>query len=704
MTWRVLLVLAVVAGVSHAQPIPQGGLRRVTTTSALEGAGTLTSPLGLRTDCDSSETLAWDGDSWECTAMAGGVSDGDYGDITVSMDGTVWSVDSGAVAYSELSGAFTTANAIPEGNGSGLTASTITDNGTTVSTTSAVSVSNRITTRSGTASDGTLSFTAGGDIAYIQASEDGTSGSSAALYFTNGLAQARWMVLDASGNLGIGSDTTPDAKLDVQGTLQVDGAATFSSTGSFTGNLSTNGNLTAGNDASDTVYAPGTVGIGVAADSNLKLKITGENNKSVSQINANYTTALGTGETLWAAIDTQVDSVIRTDDTQAIIAGHNIEVHSERGESENTAGELYGLRVIVEHDDVGGGEGFVQPDTYGGYFENNGAGHALYVVGTTRLQGNVMSTGNLSVSGALNVTGALGVTGAISDSNSSVTVDDGFLVTGDAEFWGDTTIGNSATDSITFSNGPSGINTYDGTHLEWSEEWLYAQTANTNNVSVGDLWGCRLSGANALCTSIAATGAAGRPGVQLSQTGSASNGYAILTTLVTAFGLGDGDMQIDDVLRWPTLSDGTSGFGSHFGFGDTPPALLQANGCGFLYDERNVSGANSGNLNKLIAYCCDASTCTYDLLDGSNACDESFTSVDTPVVADTWMRLSVRTTGTTRVEFYVDGTKRCGINTNLPSARFGVARSIVKSAGNASRSVQFDHTLISADLTSARSP
>lgn len=243
MTWRVLLVLAIACGEAWAQPIPQGGLRRVTTTSALEGAGTLTSPLGLRTDCDSSETLAWDGDSWECTAMAGAVSDGDYGDITVSMDGTVWSVDSGAVAYSELSGAFTTSNAIPKGNGSGLVASSITDDGTTVSTTSAVSVSNRITTRSGTASDGTLSFTASGDIAYIQASEDGTSGSSAALYFTNGLAQARWMVLDASGNLGIGSDTTPDAKLDVQGTLQVDGAATFSSTGSFTGNLSTNGTL-----------------------------------------------------------------------------------------------------------------------------------------------------------------------------------------------------------------------------------------------------------------------------------------------------------------------------------------------------------------------------------------------------------------------------------------------------------------------------
>jgi hypothetical protein len=42
--------------------------------------------------------------TWAAPPGGGGLSDGDYGDITVSGSGTVMTVDSGAVAYSELSG------------------------------------------------------------------------------------------------------------------------------------------------------------------------------------------------------------------------------------------------------------------------------------------------------------------------------------------------------------------------------------------------------------------------------------------------------------------------------------------------------------------------------------------------------------------------------------------------------------------------
>lgn len=251
---------------------------------------------------------------------------------------------------------------------------------------------------------------------------------------------------------------------------------------------------------------------------------------------------------------------------------------------------------------------------------------------------------------------------------------------------------------------PLANNSYKGTHLEWTEEWLFAQTANTNNYAISNIWGCRINGSNTLCTTIDQTAESGRPGVQRASTGTTATGYATITTSTGAYAFGEGDYRFDDVVRWVSLSDGTNGFGSRVGFGDTATALLQTNGCGFLYDERNVSGVNGANANKLIAYCCSAGTCTYDLLDGSNACDEAFTSVDTPVVANTWMDLSVRMTGTTRAEFFNDDTKVCSITTNIPTARVGAGHSIVKSVGTAGRFMEFDFTRILVDLTTARSP
>lgn len=110
-------------------------------------------------------------------------------------------------------------------------------------------VKNRLTEASSTASDGSLSITSSGSINYIQSSVDGTSGSSAELRFTNGLAASTWMTIDSAGNVGIG-DTTPDFKLGVNGTFGVTGAGQFGSTLGVTGLATLTGGFTLGANSS----------------------------------------------------------------------------------------------------------------------------------------------------------------------------------------------------------------------------------------------------------------------------------------------------------------------------------------------------------------------------------------------------------------------------------------------------------------------
>lgn len=49
--------------------------------------------------------------AWVALGGGGGVSDGDYGDITVSGAGTVWTIDSGAVDATEVANLATTVQA-----------------------------------------------------------------------------------------------------------------------------------------------------------------------------------------------------------------------------------------------------------------------------------------------------------------------------------------------------------------------------------------------------------------------------------------------------------------------------------------------------------------------------------------------------------------------------------------------------------------
>lgn len=67
-----------------AQPVPPPGLRVVTHGDEMSGSGTAASPLGLRTDCSSTEGLAWDGNSWECSALGSTYTAGDG--LSLAMD------------------------------------------------------------------------------------------------------------------------------------------------------------------------------------------------------------------------------------------------------------------------------------------------------------------------------------------------------------------------------------------------------------------------------------------------------------------------------------------------------------------------------------------------------------------------------------------------------------------------------------------
>jgi len=69
-------------------------------------------------------------------------------------------------------------------------------------------------------------------------------GTAGGMTFYRGVGNTTSMVLGADGNFGIGPDTTPDYKMDVQGTLGVDGLATLSS------NLTVSGSVTAGSYSS----------------------------------------------------------------------------------------------------------------------------------------------------------------------------------------------------------------------------------------------------------------------------------------------------------------------------------------------------------------------------------------------------------------------------------------------------------------------
>lgn len=98
---RIVLLLCLLAGVAHAQPVPSGGIKTVTHDSTLAGAGTVAAPLGLGVCVTPGYAWVSNGSAMTCAA-AGGVSDGDKGDITISGTGSVFTIDNSVVTLAKM--------------------------------------------------------------------------------------------------------------------------------------------------------------------------------------------------------------------------------------------------------------------------------------------------------------------------------------------------------------------------------------------------------------------------------------------------------------------------------------------------------------------------------------------------------------------------------------------------------------------------
>jgi hypothetical protein len=246
----------------------------------------------------------------------------------------------------------------------------------------------------------------------------------------------------------------------------------------------------------------------------------------------------------------------------------------------------------------------------------------------------------------------------------------------------------------TFNNGPIGINNYAGTHLEWSEEFIntfQTTTTSASGIYVNDNYHAIVTGAGALVGHSA--GIAGRPGVATLATGSTSGGAVELVTADTGFiSMLGGKWYYAGSFYLPNLSGTGDGQNFIFRFG-----MINSGGCMFVYNPADATFTTNWG-----GQCLNGSGGVTSLsFNGAGG------TVSSPVAAATWYRLELRMTSTTNAEFWINGTLRGTITTNIPTAAGVYYRPYIgmtKTLGTSSRSALVDQTTLKADLNSARSP
>lgn len=247
------------------------------------------------------------------------------------------------------------------------------------------------------------------------------------------------------------------------------------------------------------------------------------------------------------------------------------------------------------------------------------------------------------------------------------------------------------------------VNDYRSKHFEWTNEFV---TSNSGNDFTG-----AVSGTGASNSTIAGLG---RPGVLDQMTGTTNTGLARMNTNSAHPFTQSAQVLYEWTGGVPVLSTSGDEYTLMVGLISDVGVVNQNNGCYFMYDRGNVAtgGPNSGNADKWSCWCADNGTRTKFLMASSGNSDESFALGDGAIAAATLPNTNIYTlkivvTGTTRAEFYRNGTKVCNINTNLPSSDIrGTIASvqIIKSAGTTSMHAYSDRMRYAIDLTAARSP
>jgi hypothetical protein len=272
---------------------------------------------------------------------------------------------------------------------------------------------------------------------------------------------------------------------------------------------------------------------------------------------------------------------------------------------------------------------------------------------------------------------------------------------------GDTTLTNT-----TFLNGPSGINTYDGTHLEWSDEWGMLASSYVANAPVGSTYSLVVAGTGTALSPVTTSVVSGRAGVVQLESGTTATGRTRVMTSVSMINFADGDWTFAATVQVPDLSTASEEYVVVVGAQDVLTSFNESNGCYFLYDRSGgATDPSTGDATGTPGdywqiWCAGGGTRTGYILNTTSNAEDSFSRVVSTVAANTWYRLEIVMDGDTKAHFWIDGVEVGRITTNIPtgtSELTGAGIALQKSAGTTERVLYLDQTKLAVDLTTPRS-